>query len=239
MKKSSSKKKSAPKKAVLKKKILKKKIVKKKVVKKRVGKKKVVKNNPYVFLTALPISSNDEALPPWCSTKDPFIVLWDESNGLYGFQLWENRESLPSPDNTAIDLIKYQNFFEVLVMLTIEWEDLYDDIDWKFTAYLVDSAGNFSTFDFDAAAFKMLKALNPDTPIDTNLVEKLEIKEENKEITNSPLTYDELDAIIAADGRGWLESDGVYAIFNVLKNRGFCSGDAPIPSPIYGIPALK
>lgn len=44
------------------------------------------------------------------------------------------------------------------------------------------------------------------------------------------LTYDELDAIIAADGRGWLETDGVIAIFNALKERGLCRGEHP-PMP--------
>jgi hypothetical protein len=42
-----------------------------------------------------------------------------------------------------------------------------------------------------------------------------------------PLTYDDLDAIIAADGRGWLEFDGVRAVFDALKERGLCVGDAP------------
>jgi hypothetical protein len=42
-----------------------------------------------------------------------------------------------------------------------------------------------------------------------------------------PLTFDELDAIIAADGRGWLQTDGVIAIFLALKEREFCSGEHP------------
>jgi len=48
-----------------------------------------------------------------------------------------------------------------------------------------------------------------------------------------PLTYDELDAIIAADGRGWLESDGVIAIFVALKARGLCKGEHPLMPEIY------
>jgi len=51
-----------------------------------------------------------------------------------------------------------------------------------------------------------------------------------------PLTYDELDAIIAADGRGWLESDGVIAIFVALKARGLCKGEHPPMPEIYSPP---
>lgn len=45
--------------------------------------------------------------------------------------------------------------------------------------------------------------------------------------TGEGLTYDDLDAVIAADGRGWLESDWVTAIFEALKARGLCRGDVP------------
>lgn len=54
----------------------------------------------------------------------------------------------------------------------------------------------------------------------------------------APLTYDELDAIIAADGRGWLEYDGVRAIFDALKARGLCAGD-PNPDHVSDLPPRK
>lgn len=53
-----------------------------------------------------------------------------------------------------------------------------------------------------------------------------------------PLTYDELDALLAADGRGWLEYDGVRALFEALKARGLCAGETN-PDHVSDLPPRK
>lgn len=45
------------------------------------------------------------------------------------------------------------------------------------------------------------------------------------EVRRVPLSYDELDALLATDGDGWQESDRVRKIFHALRSRGLCEGE--------------